>query len=302
MSALRLRVVIPHFFQEGSSDDSGGYGSGRRGNRIPRSFAFARCLGSVLSLNRAPRDWILNIAELQLERTATSQISGLPSVHVEVNVFVTGSSWISEVLEVFAPRIRVHLVELEDPLQLPLAAVRWLLDCSDQSDLSLYLEDDLVIQDTHYVDKLSWFYELVDHRYILMPNRREYSVANAPESLFVDGPIKPIDQVEPVWADDELVREKLQYRDGQEIHFSEVANPHSGSFCISRPQLEQLRTASWPPNTFIGPLETAATGVVRDHFRVLKPSISCREFLTLEHANPSFLETLTTLPQRVINP
>ena len=66
---LRLRVAIPHFFREGASEASGGYGSGRRGNRLPRSLALARCLGSVLGLNRAAHDWILNIAERQLEPT-----------------------------------------------------------------------------------------------------------------------------------------------------------------------------------------------------------------------------------------
>ena len=69
LSALHLRVVVPHFFQEGASECSGGYGSGRSGNRLPRSLALARCLGSVLSLNRSSHDWMINIAELQLERT-----------------------------------------------------------------------------------------------------------------------------------------------------------------------------------------------------------------------------------------
>ena len=300
LSALRLRVVVPHFFQEGASERSGGYGSGRSGNRLPRSLALARCLGSVLSLNRSSHDWMINIAELQLERTPATTVAGLPGVLVELHVFVCGDCWIQEVVEQFSPRIHLHRLDLEDPRQLPLAAVRQLLDFSDPAALSLYLEDDLVIQDSRYVDKIAWFHDLTDHQFVLMPHRREPSAAHAPQHLFVDGPIKPVDQIEPVWASDEVIQTHVRFWDGQEIEFAQVANPHSGSFCISAPQLELLRGASWPPEPFIGPLETAATGTVLNHFAVLKPSLACREFLTIEHGNPSFLETLNTFPRREV--
>lgn len=295
---LRLRVAIPHFFREGASEASGGYGSGRRGNRLPRSLALARCLGSVLGLNRAQHDWILNIAERQLELTPAPALAGLAAVQVELHLFVSGQHWLQEVVELFAPRLVLHQLELADPMQLPLAAVRQLLDLAPPADLSLYLEDDLVVQDPRYADKLAWFHQRTEHRFVLMPHRLEPTVANAPQRLFVDGPIKPAGQQEPVWADQELPVAQGRFWDGQELSFVRAANPHSGSFCLSTPQLEQLRQAPWPPQPFVGPLETAATGTVLGHFPVLKPSWACRDFLTLEHGNPSFLRLLGELPQR----
>ena len=295
---LRLRVAIPHFFREGASEGSGGYGSGRSGNRLPRSLALARCLGSVLALNRAPRDWILNIAERQMELTTASSLAGLPAVQVELHLFVCGQHWLQEVVELYAPRLQLHRLELEDPRQLPLAAVRQLLDMPAPADLSLYMEDDLVVQDPCYADKLSWFHQRTDHRFVLMPHRREPTVANAPQHLYMDGPIKPEDQQQAVWASDETVVANGRFWDGQELGFVEASNPHSGSFCVSAPQLEQLRSAPWPPPTFVGPLETAATGTLLGQFPVLKPSWACREFLTLEHGNPSFLRLLGELPRR----
>ena len=125
---LRLRVAIPHFFREGASQSNGGYGSGRSGNRLPRSLALARCLSSVLALNRAPRDWILNIAERQMELTPASSLAGLPELQVELHLFVCGEHWLQEVVELYVPRLQLHQLELEDPRQLPLAAVRHLLD------------------------------------------------------------------------------------------------------------------------------------------------------------------------------
>ena len=55
VSALRLRVVIPHFFREGASESSGGYGSGRRGNRLPRSLARS-LFGQRFGAESFPRD------------------------------------------------------------------------------------------------------------------------------------------------------------------------------------------------------------------------------------------------------
>ena len=297
-SSLRLRVVIPHFFREGANEGTEGYGSGRLGNYLPRSLALARCLGSVLALNRAPRDWILNIAERQLELTPVSCLAGLPEVNVELNLFVTGEHWLQEVVELYAPRLQLHRLSLEDPRQLPLTAVRQLLDMSTTADLSIYLEDDLVIQDPRYADKLAWFHERTDHRFVLMPHRREPTEANAPQQLYVDGPIKPKGQSDCVWAGEEVEVATGRFWDGQEVKFSEASNPHSGSFCISAPQLEHIRQAPWPPANFVGPLETAATGTLLGHFPVLKPSWSCRDFLALEHGNPSFLSCLNELPRR----
>lgn len=296
--ALRLRVAIPHFFREGVSEGSGGYGSGRSGNRLPRSLALARCLGSVLALNRAPRDWILNIAERQMELTVPSSLAGFAQVQVELHLFVVGDFWLQDVVELYGPRLQLHRLELEDPRQLPLAAVHQLINMHSPADLSVYMEDDLVVQDLNYIDKLAWFYQNTDHRFVLMPHRREPTVANAPQYLYVDGPIKSQGQAEPVWASDEAVVASGRFWDGQEFSFVESSNPHSGSFCVSAPQLEKLRRAAWPPTNFISPLETAATGTVLGSFTVLKPSWACREFLTLEHSDPSFLGRLGELPCR----
>ena len=65
----------PPFLREGASESSGGYG---KKATVFRSSA-ARCLGSVLALNRAPNDWILNISEHQLKLTPASRLGELSS-------------------------------------------------------------------------------------------------------------------------------------------------------------------------------------------------------------------------------
>jgi len=89
-----------------------------------------------------------------------------------------------------------------------------------------------------------------------------------------------------------------RFWDGSEPSFVRSANPHSGSFCVSAQQLQQLRAQPWPPATFVGPLETAATGVLLGQFAVLKPSLEWRDFLSLEHGHPTFLTHLNRWPLR----
>ena len=145
---------------------------------------------------------------------------------------------------------------------------------------------------------MAWFHQRTQHRFVLMPHRREPTVANAPQHLYVDGPIKSAGQVGAVWASDEEVVATGRFRSGPEIGFVKASNPHSGSFCVSAQQLEHLRMADWPPATFVSPLETAATGTVLQQFPILKPSWACREFLALEHGNPSFLRLMGEWPVR----
>ena len=84
-------------------------------------------------------------------------------------------AFLAETLKAFDRRIKVHQVALEDPRQLPHAARAFLLkdDAPGDADLSLYLEDDLVIHDQLFVDKMLWFTEKLNHQYSLMPHRYE---------------------------------------------------------------------------------------------------------------------------------
>jgi hypothetical protein len=193
-------------------------------------------------------------------------------VKVEVHVVVTGEMWLHEVLDLYKSRIHIHQLHLEDPRQLPLEAVRHLLDATPVADLSMYLEDDLVIQDPLYIDKQAWFHQRTDHRFVLMPHRYEPTIANSPKRFFVDGPIKEDGCSEEMWIENEAVIAHGRFWDGQDLSFARALNPHSGTFCISVFQVDQLRSRPWPPEEFVGPLETAATGSVFGHFEILKPS------------------------------
>ena len=294
---FRVRVGIPHFFREEPSGSNPGYGSSRVGNKFARATAFARSLGSFLALNCSSRDWILNISRREMDLAPHTFLQSLQDIHVEVHVFVCGDFFIKDVINLYSARIKVHRVNLEKPVELPLAVVRYLLDTSDPADMTIYAEDDLIVQDSQFIDKLVWFHEVSNHQYILMPHRRELAVARAPQNLYVDGPISLSGQATTIYSNSESVVFSECYRVQPDISFVEASNPHSGMFCIMPQHLEKIRDYHWPPTTFISPLETAATGVLLPHFPILKPSWTCRRFFQIEHGNPSFLSYLGKFPE-----
>lgn len=294
----RVRIVVPHYHLEGA--ESIGHGSTRKGTRLARQLALGRCLGGLLSLNRQPQDLVLNPAAKVLEiappiHDPTTRLAG---VDVEVTVFVSGEHYLREIIDPLAERLSVQQLQLEDPRQLPLAAAAWLRQHEQPADLHLYVEDDLVIQDPRYVDKLVWFTERTQHRFVLMPHRFECCVSQSPMRLYVDGPVRPVDQQAPVWVDEEQEVARGTYWDGRSVGFAQASNPHSGSFCLSEPQRQLLLERAAEPMEFVGPLETAATGTVLGQFPVLKPVWAQRDFLCLEHGHPSFLTQLSRLPLR----
>ena len=295
---LRVRVGIPHYFREETAGSNAGYGSGRSGNRLARSLAFARSLGSFIALNRSSQDWILNISQREMELSPPSSLMGLHDVDLEVHIFVCSEFFIENVIDLYSSRIHVHHVELENPIDLPMSVVRYLLDADNSADLSLYSEDDLVIQDSQFLDKLAWFHQSTDQQYVLMPHRREPTVARSPQNLYIDGPINFRGFSSPLRSNTETVALRQSFSSDEIIEFVEASNPHSGMFCLTSNQLKKIREAQWPPAMFVSPLETAATGVLLPHYPILKTSWSCRKFFEVEHANPSFLSYLGTLPEK----
>ena len=299
VSLCRVSVAIAHYF--GETSKGVGYGSTRVGARLARQVALSRCLGSVLGLGRQSNDVILNPAERMIEIAPPRQdnTTQLAAVAIDLHLFVTGDAYLKEICNYFSSRITLHHLDLEDPRTLPSAAARWL--CREQeaeADLHLYFEDDLIIQDPRFVDKQIWFTDCTQHQFVLMPHRMEPSVADAPMQLCVDGPVKPIEQDEPIWVDQEQQIARGTYWDGRSVGFALASNPHSGSFCLSERQRQHLIDQNAEPNTFVGPLETAATGTVWQHFPIWKPMWPDRDFLCVEHGHPSFLGGLATLPVR----
>jgi hypothetical protein len=229
-------------------------------------------------------------------REATYPAQRLNAIVIDLHVFVTGEHYLAETLLELAQQwpIQMHALDLKDPTELALAARDFLIEAAPPANLSLYLEDDLVIHDPLYCDKQIWFLTTTNHQAVWMPHRYELTGRAEPSRLFVDGPLRR----ETIQCLDGPQAEAFQARtwDGNDLRFEPAANPHSGTFAISGVQQQCLRSKPLPRDGFIGPLETAATYTVLQHFPVFKTTWEQRDALCIEHGHPVFRYLLEQLP------
>lgn len=294
---IQVQVCIPHFFNE-SQRSVENYGSCREGSRLARSLALARCLSSVIALRGSQIDFELNIGDKAIDVFPRQSSLGLGAknvVNVEITVCTVGDSCLKDVLGLYDANISVLKLNLENPRHLGLATRDHLIHHLPSADLFLYLEDDLVIHDRLYLEKLIWFYSQTKHQMCLMPHRYEMCYAQGGGRLYVDGP--PSAKAIRKFIKPRVAAAEGRFQ-GRVISFDVASNPHSGSFCISLPQVKQLRKKSLPRSGFAGPLETAATYTVMKYFPVLKSSRQYIDFFEIEHAHPSFLGHFNSFPVR----
>ena len=277
---MNVLVALPHYFKEA---DQVTYGSGRRGQRQARSLALIQCLSSLLALREQGNDLVLNISARALQETGPCRSQ---TVTLDIHMMTDGVNVIRPVLNLFEESINVHAVELDNSRHLPLKARDHLLQHGASYDLCLYLEDDLIIRDSEFLNKQHWLIQRSDHRAVLMPHRTEWVPGGKGQRLLVDGPLRPAFIRTFCTPTANAARGRFRER---EVVFDQTDNPHSGLFCISGTQARQLATLEQPTDGFVSPLETAATLTVLRHYMVLKPSWNDRDFLWIEHGHPSFL-------------
>ena len=291
-----VRVAIPHYYAPGTA--ALGYGSCRADAKAKRLVALSRCLGSVLALQRGVTEEILGIEKRQIlaadqPKYPTKMLAG---IQIDCHLFVQEESWLRDVVSAFGQQITVHQLSLEDPKRLPHAARDFLLQdaAESEADLSLYLEDDLVIHDRLYIDKLVWFFDKTNHQFALIPHRFEMSGDPHHARLFVDGPMAS--SALPKQQQPQAAVAQGVFWNAEPVVFDVAENPHGGSFALSSDQRRHLLERGVADEGFIGPLETVATFTVMEHMPVLKPSWAYRDFLSVEHAHPSFLYLRQKLP------
>ena len=288
---LKVRVVIPHYYSGHGSEQH--YGSTRPGNRDKRIVALGRTLGALrsLTLQAGMNDYIFNHTPSPGPAPAPflePPIGKARPIDLEVLVCITGDAWLEGALLAFARTFRGVRFELTNPIELGLCARDLLLTTDPVPDLSLYMEDDLVIHDPYFFEKQLWFIKNANDEAVLMPHRYELDFDHDGTSrrLFVDGHIDEEASLLFPWEPLENAAQGIFC--GESVKFDLANNPHSGCFVLSAAQVNQLRQHGVPAQQWVGPLETAATFTPAHRFPVFKPSFCCRNFLTIEHAHHSF--------------
>jgi hypothetical protein len=184
-----------------------------------------------------------------------------------------------------------------DPMLIEFAAQDVFLQRASEFDWFLFLEDDIAIHDPLFVDKIREFSQrsgkpdalLLPHRYEMNLGRKQYIDKDFTNAQW-RGPEGS--DVEDVINRDTILSYESPAGGGRPA-FAEFTNPHAACYCLSRRDLSRwdatgrrwYRRASW-----IGPLESAATGCLFEAFELYKPHPDHKTFLEVEHLEPKYSE------------
>ncbi len=156
---------------------------------------------------------------------------------------------------------------------------------SESFDWFLYIEDDIVIHDSSFLEKIIRFNQhCPDPRGILYPNRYE----------MYEGTKRYID----LTIGETIAWDRLSTFEIDGLKYAECENPHAALYCLSAEQLNQWAQSSrdWQHKDFmVGPLECAATFSLLEYFIIYKPHPQNMYYLEVEHYDTKYSQLCPAL-------
>lgn len=180
----------------------------------------------------------------------------------------------------------VYYSDQSNPMHIEFDAMDAFLAYDDQSfDYFLFLEDDIIINDAWFIEKIKWFNNSVkNNKYLLLPHRYEYA----------DGIKYYLDQMTFIGKSSENYHyfEAGSFSDGL-ARYSIFENPHAAMYCINRDQLSM-----WQRNGYllrnqlvaIGDLESAATFSHMNIFEFFNPHPNYVGYLEVMHLGNKYIK------------
>lgn len=177
----------------------------------------------------------------------------------------------------------------DNPRMLGFFAYRIFAKLAQDYDWFIFSEDDLLVRDPLFFDKLNWFNATFGDRRILAPNRMEWNPAARRLKTYVDGDISKatFDHLTRNLPDEDILRARPLHG---EVSFQRARNPHSGFLAVTRAQLNHwMAQPHWLDHdvSFVSPLESAASLGATKTFSVYKP-LTPHAFLEVEHLDDRF--------------
>ncbi len=279
---MRILVTIAHFFQPHSK----GKHASQRKNPQPRIQALTQ---NIINLHHlfGQLQTIINIGQKLAFPANRSQDSQL-----DIIICTTQNCHLLDQLPVPSHFYHHHPTQCE-PLLLGFECQAVLRDLLGKYDYYCFLEDDLIIHDPWFFIKLNWFTQQASNLNLLQPNRYEVSTHAPVQKAYVDGDLLP-----RVTAPFQNVQEEPELKGkimGTSITFRRALNPHSGCYFLNSNQM-----AYWigqqhfldRDNSFISPLESAATLGIMKTFRIYKTAPEQANFLEIQHFGTGFISLI----------
>jgi hypothetical protein len=171
-----------------------------------------------------------------------------------------------------------------DPTELAFLCHDALAERLGDYDWYCCLEDDILLYDPLFFEKLTWFNSLFGDDKLLSPNR--YEIFQETLKVYVDGEGHGL--LRQAWRYRELSEVSGDYA-GREMHFHAPVNPMAGCFFLNARQMERWMKAPGFGDRDDGdfnPLEAAGFLHQRTVFDFFRPSLQNASFLEVVHGVP----------------
>ncbi len=183
----------------------------------------------------------------------------------------------------YLPKYQIQHIQVQeeldcDPMFVGFRIQENLVNQVESFDWFIFIEDDIVINDAFFIEKLENFNQSCGYEdAVLLPHRYEID--------------KGIKQYIDLTIDTELAWNKLSIVNISGIKFAEYTNPHAGMYCLSQTQLRRWIKSgrSWRNQELIvGPLESAVTFCLLECFALYKPHPDNLRFLEVRHYDTKY--------------
>ena len=222
-------------------------------------------------------------AQTKIEKLKTT-VDGLFASFAHCQLTIVIKSVAGRHIIAYLPEYQVNCLQVQeeidiDPMFIGFRCQDELMRRVDDFDWFLFLEDDIVIQDSFLLEKLERFNSKAGlERDVLLPNRYELWEST---KRYVD-----------LTIDTEMAWSKLSPLEVDGVKFAECTNPHSGFFCLSKSQLKRWIESGreWKDKNlgFGGPRECSATMSLLECFSLYKPHPVNLNFLEVRHYDTKY--------------
>jgi hypothetical protein len=275
---MRILVVIAHFFGRKEPDDQHAI----CGSQIEPLSRIAALNASIVALYR-------NFGRISrtFEQVDLSTTVALRERELDVVILAKEGNSLLDHIGIGPSYYSVEYVD--DALRIPFHAQQVIRDRLGRYDFYCVIEDDLIIHDPDFFEKLAWFDGHFGPRALLAPVRYEMSARGVPARVVIDPRLGDARRA-PFLRPGQRPSVGAAWH-GQVQVFNLPSNPHAGGYFLSNAQLAHWVAQSSfgdGDTSWIGPLESAMTLSVGKVFDIYKAAEPDPFFLAIEHYGTRF--------------
>ncbi len=204
----------------------------------------------------------------------------------EINILTKkGYSLVEELPEYIKKQLKVVYSEEPDPMYVEYGAYDIFKENYQQGDFFLFLEDDIILNDSSFLHKIMEFNAVSpSNKYLLFPHRFEFfeGIKHYPDQ------ITKREQIETSYKH----LESFSFKSVSGVKYCKHENPHAAFYCLSKPQMKIWISSGYKWRRKVvsfGVLESAVTFCLFENFEPMNCAPSYLDYFTVRHHGNKYI-------------